>query len=228
VQAHQHPPGRLPERVVAQEPLGVLDRQGGLAPRRQRLEQPLQDLEVTLAEPFPLFQQPVVVHPVEQVAGVQLGRLPEGGQLLGGLGGPLGPGGRLLEGGHVHPGRGIVAPAQGPGGRLQEPVGVGQGPAQDVEQVAQVGPGLGLAGVGPEQEGQALAGLGRLPVEHQVGEQRLGPGRAERRHRDRAVAQVELTEEPDPQVRGAHGLPPSNRDAIVRSRKSERNFAVVL
>jgi hypothetical protein len=208
VEAHQHLPGRLPQRVVAQEPLGVGDRRGRLAPRLQRLEQPLQDLEVALAEPFPLPQHPVVVHPVEEVAGVELGRLTEGGQLLLRLGGPLGPGGRLLEGGHVDPARRVVAPAQGPGGRLEEPVGAGQGPAQDVEQVAQVGPGLGLAGVRPEQEGQALAGLGRLPVEHQVGEQRLGPGRAERRHRGRVEAQVELTQEPDPQVRGAHGLQP--------------------
>jgi hypothetical protein len=152
---------------------------------------------VALAEPFPLLEHPVVVHAVEEVAGVQLGRLGEGAELLLGLGGPLGPGGRGFEGGHVDPAGGVLAPAKGPGGDLQEPVGVGQGPAQDVQQVAQVGPGLGLAGAGPEQEGQALAGLGRLAVEQQVGEERLGPGRAERRDRDVAVAQVELAQEPD-------------------------------
>jgi hypothetical protein len=66
-----------------------------------------------------------------------------------------------------------------------------------VQQVAQVGAGLGLAGVGPEQERQALAGLGRLAVEQQVGEQRLGPGRSQRRQRGLAVTQVELAEEAD-------------------------------
>ena len=42
-----------------------------------------------------------------------------------------------------------------------------------------------------------LARLGRLAVEEQVGEQRLGPRRLERRQRRLAEAQVELAEEPD-------------------------------
>ena len=210
VEPHQHLPGRVAQRVVAQEPLGVADRRGGLAPGLQHLEQPLQDPEVALAEPFPLLQHPVV-HPTEVVAGVQLGGLGQGAEFLLGPGGPLGPGQRRLEGGHVQPPGRLVPPAQCPRGHLQEPVGVGQGPAEDVEQVAQVGPGLGLAGVGPEQEGQPLAGLGRLAVEQQVGQQRLGPGRAERRDRDPAVAQVELAEEPDAQPSSAHGSILSNR-----------------
>jgi hypothetical protein len=206
VQPHQEPVGTLAQRVGPQDPLGVPDRLSVVALGLQELDQPLQGGQPAPPQPVALLQQPLVVPALQQVAPVQLGRLTEGGQLLGGLRGPLGPGGRRFEGGHVDPAGGAVAPAQAPGGHLEEPVGVGQGPAQDVEQVAQVGPGLGLAGVGPEQEGQALAGLGRLPVEHQEGEQRLGPGRAERRHRDPVVAQVELAEEPDPQVRGAHGF----------------------
>ena len=189
VQPHQEPVGRLPERVLAQEPLGVADRRGVLAPGLQQLGQPLQGLQVAPAQPLPLLQQPLVVAALEQVAPVQLDRLAQGGELLAGL---PGPGRRRLEGGHVQPEGGVVPPPERPLGHLQEPVGVGQGAPQVVQQVAQVGPRLGLAGVGPEQEGQALARLGRLPVEQQVGEQRLGPGRAQRRHRGPAVAQVEL------------------------------------
>ena len=62
------------------------DRGGVVAPRRQQLDQPLQDLEVALAEPVPLLQHPVVVGPVEEVAAVQLGRLAQGGGLLAGRG----------------------------------------------------------------------------------------------------------------------------------------------
>jgi hypothetical protein len=98
---------------------------------------------------------------------------------------------------------------------------VGKGSPQDVEQVAQVGPGLGLAGVGPEQEGQALARLGRLPVEQQVGEQRLGPGRAERRQRGIAEAEVELAEEPDAQDGRCHE---TRRQAQVRGRRRQNSL----
>jgi hypothetical protein len=196
VEPHQDLIGRLPQRVLAQDPLGVPDRLGMPAPRLQQLDQPLERLEVAAAQPFALLQQPLVIAALEQVAAVQLDGRPEGGALLVARL-PLGPGDRLLEGGHVQPPGRILSPAERPRGHLQVPVGVGQGAAQDVQQVAQVGPGLGLAGVGPEQERQALAGLGRLAVEQQVGEQRLGPGRPQRRQRGLAVAQVELAEEPD-------------------------------
>jgi hypothetical protein len=196
VEPHQDLVGRLPQRVLAQDPLGVPDRLGKLAPSLQQLDQPLERLEVAAAQPFALLQQPLVVAALEQVAAVQLHGSPEARRLLVARF-PLGPGDRLLEGGHVQPPVGVLPPAERPRGHLQVPVGVGQGVPQDVQQVAEVGAGLGLAGVGPEQEGQALAGLGRLAVEQQVGEQRLGSGRPQRRQRGLAVAQVDLAEEPD-------------------------------
>jgi hypothetical protein len=199
VEPHQHPVGGLAERVRPQDPLRVRDRLGVLAPGLHQLDQPFEGLEPAPPQPFPLLQQPLVVAALQQVTPVQLDGLTQGRHLLVGPLGPVGPGDRALEGGQVDPARGALPPPERPRGHLQEPVGTGQGAPQDVQQMAQVGPRLGLARVGPEQVGQALARLRRIPVEQQIGEQRLGPGRAERRHRGLALAEVELAEDPDAQ-----------------------------
>ena len=44
--------------------------------------------------------------------------------------------------------------------------------AQLVEQLAQVVARLGLGCVGPEEEGEMLALLGDIPMQHEIGEQR--------------------------------------------------------
>ena len=59
---------------------------------------------------------------------------------------------------------------------MEEAVGIGQGAAQAVEQGAQVAAGLGLRRVGPELEGHVAAGLGRVAVQQQVGQQGLQAG----------------------------------------------------
>src|SRR5439155_21413818 len=74
-----------------------------------------------------------------------------------------------------------------------------------VEHVAEVGLGLGLGRVGPEEERQTLPRLGRLPMEKEVGEERGGPRRLHRRQGCLAAAQVELAKEPDAERRSVHG-----------------------
>ena len=63
--------------------------------------------------------------------------------------------------------------------------------------MAEVRPRLRLGRVGPEEERETLSRLGRVPVEQEVGEERLGARGLERRQAGSVVAQVELAEEPD-------------------------------
>ena len=51
-----------------------------------------------------------------------------------------------------------------------------------VQQLAQIGAGLGFVGVGPEKECGVLAVLRRGPMERKIGEQRLQARRRERGH----------------------------------------------
>ena len=47
--------------------------------------------------------------------------------------------------------------------------------AQTSEQSAEVRAGLGIGSVGPEGDGQLLAGLRLIAVQHEIGQQRLQP-----------------------------------------------------
>jgi uncharacterized protein (DUF1778 family) len=122
-------------------------------------------------------RQPFVVAPLEQVAAIQRGRRSQRA--------PAGVGvGRRrieqpLELGHVEPHRRLGTPPHRPGGDLEVVVGAGKVAAQCVQQVAQVGPSLRFAGVGPQQERQALPRLRHTEVEQQDREQRLGATRAQ-------------------------------------------------
>jgi hypothetical protein len=133
VQPHQGLVGRLAQRVLAQEPLGAPGRRREVAPGLQQLDQPLQGLEVALAEPLPLLGQPLVVAALEQVARVQLDGLAQGGLRPAGL--ALRPGHGGVEGGHVQPAGGVGPPPERPRRHLQEPVGLQKGAPQDVQQV---------------------------------------------------------------------------------------------
>jgi hypothetical protein len=157
----------LAQRVVRDQPLGAADRlRPALAvavPARESLER----VEVQLREPLALVRQPLVVTALQQLAGVQLDGLLEP---------PLGH--RALELLDVEPQR--SAPLQRARPDVDEPVGVGQGAPQRVEDLAQVRLRLGIRGVGPKQERDALSRLGRVAVQQQVGEERLGSRRVQR------------------------------------------------
>jgi hypothetical protein len=120
----------------------------------------------------PGVEQPVVVYAGQEVAPVLVDSrgavhqhpvvIAGGGRRQGGL--PLG-----IEDAHVNAARPGVAPAQIPG-RHHERTLLAQDPAQVVQLAAQVGQRLPIGGLGPEQAGDPLPGLGRPGVHGQVGD----------------------------------------------------------
>ncbi|GLV60867.1 hypothetical protein KDH_76860 [Dictyobacter sp. S3.2.2.5] len=64
-----------------------------------------------------------------------------------------------------------------------------------MQQLTQVIARLGLGGVGPEEEGQVLALLGNIVVQHEVGEQRLQTQGGEAGYLLIVVDQVKVAEQ---------------------------------
>ncbi len=93
----------------------------------------------------------------------------QGGRIPLPLGG-LGLGERRLKVGHIAADRRITSPVQGWAFGAYECVGHGDRLPHGMQQLAQVGARLGLAGVGPEQEGEVLAGLRGGAVQQEVGQ----------------------------------------------------------
>ena len=83
----------------------------------------------------------------------------------------------------------------------QEAFGIGQRVEQLVEQVPQVGAGLGFGGVGPEEERQVPARLGRVAMEDQVGQQGLQARGIHGADIEATISQTELTQHLDTQLR---------------------------
>ena len=81
----------------------------------------------------------------------------------------------------------------------------GQRAPQLVQHVPQVRPRLRLGGVRPQQEREPLPRLRRVAVEQQVGEQRLGARRLERRQGTLAEPELQLAEQPDAEPCRVHG-----------------------
>jgi hypothetical protein len=207
VQPHQQSVGRLVERVVPEEPLGVGDGLARVAARLEQVDETSQRLNVASAQSLPLCAEPLLIRSGEEVAAVELDRFPQIGEGVA-RGCRLHPRHRLLEGGDIEPERSARPPLQRPRRRLEVPVGIGQGPSQVMEQVAQIGPRLRLGRVGPEAEGELLPRLRRLPVQHQIGQERLSPRRLERRQRGTIAVKLESAEEPDAKGRRVHGTTP--------------------
>jgi hypothetical protein len=177
----------------------VEDRLGMVATCTQLCHQALRGLDEAPAEVLPLGEEPLVLTAFQQISPVQPDGLPQRGHAAVGV--DVGAAEGVLEGGHVQPERPLRAPVQRPRGHLEEPVDLGKGPAEVVQDMAKIRARLRLGRVGPQQERQAPAGLRRIPVEQQVGEQRLRPRRLQRRQRRRVQAQVPLPQEPDAQER---------------------------
>ena len=74
--------------------------------------------------------------------------------------------------------------------------------AQLVEQLAQVIARLGLGGVGPEEEGQMLALLGNIAMQHEIGEQGAQARGIEVGHLLVVVEQAEIAKQSE--VKGWH------------------------
>jgi hypothetical protein len=79
-----------------------------------------------------------------------------------------------------------------------------------VEQVAEIRPRLRLGRVGPKEVREVLPRLRRIPVEEEVGEQRLDARGLERQQRGLAVPQIEGTEQPNAERWRLHDDLPSH------------------
>ena len=165
--------GRLVERVVPQQRLRVADGLGVVATAFVQRRGLLQRVANRLRQPIALGQQPIAVAAGQQVAPIVRNRLLQVQHLV------VDACGRpclfqvRLEFGHIQPEGRVAAPLHGELVGSQKAIGVRQGPAQAVPQSAQIGAGLLLGGVGPEEEGQVLARDRPLAVQQQIGEQLL-------------------------------------------------------
>ena len=185
VGAHQQPVGLFAQRVVADEALRRADRRGPVAALLRLAGESLERVEVEIAQPLALLEQPVVVAALEQIARVRPDRVVQPAVRE-----------RLLEDGDVQPQRRVGTPLKRPWPDVDQAVGIRHRSPQGVQDMAEVRPRLRLTGVGPEEEGKPLARLRGVAVQQQVGEQRLGAAGVEGRHLRFAQAKVQATEQP--------------------------------
>ncbi len=121
VEGDQTPVRRLAQRILPQEPLRIADRLCEPPPRLELLDEALESARVEPREPFALLQQPLVVVALEQLAPVRLDRVFEAA---------LGEG--AFERRDVEPQRYVGMPLQRARTGVDEPIRVGQRPAQVV------------------------------------------------------------------------------------------------
>ena len=173
----------LAHRVDGNVPLGGLkrgvQRPGGRVRRRE--------LPVDLGHPTPRglarLLQPGLVQPLAQGTGIEVGRLAQDAEGLGGaplLGEQLGTATQRLETGDIQPERGLASPADLSTARRDprmvgryaaREVGladVGQVGAQGVLHPAEVGAGAGQLGVGPQGLGRSIAPGRHVTMQEQV------------------------------------------------------------
>jgi hypothetical protein len=182
VQPDQRSVGRLGQPVQGARSFGVPQSRLDLAVRLEHRHQLFERRRRPPAVLVAFGGQPLVVAALEQVTGVEIGR------------GPRVPGvERRVEGRDI--GRRIVH-GQGLRRRAQEAVRVRDRGPQRVQDVPQVGPGLPVGRVGPEQEGDPVPALRRARPQRQVGQQRLGAGRRQR-DGDTVHPDLEGAEQPD-------------------------------
>ena len=132
-----------------------------------------QGAPILLGQPLPLHQQPIAVATRQQLAAIEGRRLPQLLRPLGVVGGTIGPRQRLLIGDHVYPTTGVVLPLHGQIIGHQKAAGLRDGLPQAVPEMAAVGEGLLLGGIGPEKESDRPARNRLAAAQHQVGQQLL-------------------------------------------------------
>lgn len=200
---------RLAQRVELQQPFGVGNGAPMLLSGLQPPDQPLQHRPGRAAQTIPLRLHPVFVVARQQVPRVEGGRalrrpdrrgqVPLRGRLLRSRE-------RILQLHDVDPRRRVRCPEDRPPVRAHAAVGAGQRMAQVVEELTEIRERLCLGGVRPEEESDSTALLRGPPVQDQIGEERLQPGRVERND-PAPVGDADVAKQLDLQI-GRHGGPP--------------------
>lgn len=207
VEADEAAIGGFVQGVTAEQALTILDGGGVIAGVLEEVDQALQGGNVCLAEGFPVGDDPIIVATGEEVARVELDEACQGAAGGGGIAREAYHGEGGFEFGHVEGERGGGTPLDGIGGGIQVGVGAGEGVAEEVEQVAQVGARLGFGGIRPEEVGEAGAGLGGVAVEEEVSEEGLEARGINLRDGCVVVAYAEIAQQRDGQQWG-HFLSP--------------------
>jgi hypothetical protein len=178
VQSHEDAVALLAQRVRADQSLGVGHRARAVSGCRQLFER----RQVQALEPLALLPHPRVIAALEEIARVDRDRRFGVAECQ-----------RTLERCDVELHR--SAPAQRPGGHLEAAVRLRQRVPQGMQDVAQVRARLRLARVRPQEARDPRPRLRRVPVQQQIGEQRLGARRLQRRQRRVAEPQTQLSEQ---------------------------------
>jgi len=140
--------------IMAQELLGFFDGLPEFLVPFQDVYQFLQDPDVSLAQPLPFRDDPIIVAAGQQVAIVGIGcilkSLPEV-PVIPGFFSPFSPVEGLLKGIQVNRERGVRLPPERFGAHIQETICFWKGFPEVIEQISEIGVGLGFGGIRPEQ-----------------------------------------------------------------------------
>lgn len=202
IEAHQPLVCRFVERISAQQLPCIPDGRDVVTARVETIRKVLESMEITPAKPVALGLDPLVVTSLEQIVAVERYRLLQSGSI--GCVSLICPIQRIFERAHIKPVRSVRAPLQRPFSNVEKRSQFRNGMQQSVEQVTKVRARLRLAGIRPEEKGEALARLRSVPVQKEVGQQRPRAGRFERRQGRTAKSKIELTKEPYVQGRPIH------------------------
>ena len=153
---------------MPEEPLGVRDRSGVVAALFEECGEALEGLEIALAKPLALFEDPLIVATFEEVSRVQVDGLSQRAEIaVGGI--SIRSRERLLKGSHVEPVWCVRPPPERPRRHVEEPVSLREGTSEMVEHMAEIRPRLRLGRVGPKKVSETLPGLRCFSVEEEVG-----------------------------------------------------------
>ena len=182
------------ERIVAQQRLRVADGLPVVAAVFVQGSQLLQRLAIRLRQSVALDQQPIAVAAGQQLAAVKRHGLLQAPHLIIAARGRPGLLQVFFERGNIQPAGWIAPPLHRQVICGQEAVRIRQIVAQAMPEVAEIGAGLLLGGVGPEDEGELLAGDRGVAMKQQVGEQFLQPSMVDPRDGFSRVGHAELPE----------------------------------
>ncbi len=176
VQADEHLVVRFGQGIESHQAFGVADGSGIVAPLFEQQRQAEQRVPQLAAVMFPLREKPVVVKAAQQIVLVKARGFFECRALdirIASFGGVR----RAREGGlefhDVDGAGGVAAPLHAVVIRLQVATFGRQCSTQVMEQLTEIGAGLGLDGFRPEEKCELFAWLRRLAIEHEPGQQGL-------------------------------------------------------